>query len=71
MITQSEAPAPEEIEVQKYRRELSSLSAATVEIGLTGRTRASLTPEKRIPAKKKYKITSFVSINKGSNYKSG
>ena len=53
MINQSEAPAPEEIEVQKHRRYISALSAATGETGLTIWTRASITPEKRIPKKKK------------------
>ena len=67
MINQSEALAPEEIEVYKHRRDLSALSAATVETGLAGGTRSSVTPEKRIPKKKKYIITSFVSINKGPN----
>ena len=60
MISQSEAPASEEIEVHKYRRDTSSstsyFSSVTVETGLTcltGGTRVSLTPEKRIPKKKK------------------
>ena len=53
MITQSEAPAPEEIEVQKNQIDLSALSAATGETGLTGGTRASVTQEKRIPKKNK------------------
>ena len=54
MITRSEAPAPEKIEVKKHRRDLYDLSAATVEIGLTEVTRASVTPEKRIPKRKEY-----------------
>ena len=57
MISQSEAPGPEEIEVWKHRRYTSSytyfLSSATVETGLTGGTRLSVTPEKRIPKKNK------------------
>ena len=48
MIPHSEAPAPEEIEVQKNRRDTasstSSLSWATGETGLTGGTRVSVTP---------------------------
>ena len=31
MTTQSEAPAPEEMELHKHRRDISDLSAATVE----------------------------------------
>ena len=53
MISPSEAPAPEEIEVHKHQRYLSSLSEATGKTGLTGGTRVSVTPEKRIPKKKK------------------
>ena len=57
MISQSEAPAPEEIELRKHRRyEPSykpSLSSATGETGLTGVTRVSVLPEKRIPIKNK------------------
>ena len=53
MIYQSESPAPEEIEVHKHRKNLSSLSAATGETGLTGGTKSSVTPEKLIPKKKK------------------
>ena len=44
---------PEEIEVHKHRRDTSSLSAATGELGLTGGPRVSVTPEKRIPNKNK------------------
>ena len=58
MISQSEAPAPEDIEVHKHQRDTASckyyLSSATGETGLTGGTSVSLTPEKRIPQKKKY-----------------
>ena len=48
MIYQSEAPAPEEIDVHKYRRHKSfytySLSLATLETGLTVVTRVSVMP---------------------------
>ena len=53
MISQSEAPAPEEIEVHKHQRYTSSLSSVKVETGLTGGIRVIVTPEKRIPKKKK------------------
>ena len=53
MISQSEAPAPEEIEVHKHVRDTSYLSAATGETCLPGGTRVSVTPEKHIPKKKK------------------
>ena len=57
IISKSEAPAPEEIEVQKHRRDTacytSYFSSSTGETGLTGGTRVSLTPGKRIPKKKK------------------
>ena len=57
MISQSEAPAPEEIEVCKHQRDASSytysFSYTTVETGLTGGTRVCVTPEKFIPKKKK------------------
>ena len=57
MISQSEAPAPEEIEVRKHRRDKDFynyyLSSATGETGLTVETRVSVTPDKRIPKKKK------------------
>ena len=43
MITQSEAPKPEEIEVHKHQSDLSCLSAATGETGLRGGTKASVT----------------------------
>ena len=46
MITRSEAPATEDIEVHKHQSDLSCLSSATGEIGLTGGTRASVMPEK-------------------------
>ena len=71
MITQSEEPAAEKIEVHKHRSYLYCLSAVTGETGLTGGTKAIITPEKRIPKKKKYKIPSFVSTKKGSNSKLG
>ena len=48
MISKSEAPAPEEIELRKHQRNTSSytysLSSATGETGLTGVTRVSVTP---------------------------
>ena len=57
MISISEAPYLEEREAHKHQRDTdsytSSLSLATGETGLTGGTRLSLTPEKRIPKKKK------------------
>ena len=57
MISQSEAPAPEEIVVRKHQRytdsHTSSLSSSTVETGLTGGTRVTVTPGKRIPKKNK------------------
>ena len=57
MISQSEVPAPEEIEVLKNRRDTAyytySLSSATGETVLTGGTSVSATPEKIIPKKKK------------------
>ena len=52
LITQSEAPAPEVIVGGKFRTDLS------VNCLLTGETRASVTPEKRIP-RKKINITSL------------
>ena len=52
IITKSEALAPEEIDVKKHRRYTYYLSAATGETGLTGETRASVTPEKHVPKKK-------------------
>ena len=49
MISQSEAPAPEEIEVHKHQRDTdsftSSLSSKTGKTGLIGGTRVSVTPE--------------------------
>ena len=63
MISQSEAPAPEEIVVHKNRRYTSSLSAATGETYLTGGTRVSTAPENtHRKEKEKYKIPSFISI---------
>ena len=57
MISQSEAPSPEETEVHKRQKYTSSytssLSLETGETGLTGGTRVSVTPGKRIPKKKK------------------
>ena len=57
MIYQPEAPALEEIEVQKHWRDTASftsyLSSETGETGLTGGTRVIVTPEKLIPKKKK------------------
>ena len=47
LITQSEAPAPELIVVDKLRTDLS------VNFVLTGETRVSVTPDKRIPRKKR------------------
>ena len=72
MISQSEAPAPEEIEVHKHQRDTSSytyyLSSETVETGLTGGTRVSLTPEKRIPNNrentKSKALSLFLPVNK-------
>ena len=51
MITQSEAPAPEKILVQKHLSDKSAMLRATVGIGLTGGRRASVTPGKIIPEK--------------------
>ena len=57
MISQSEAPAPEEIKFHKQRIHTASYTysfySATVETGLTVGTRVSVTPEKRITKKKK------------------
>ena len=47
MITQSEEPAPEVIVVEKLLTDLS------VNSGLTGETRASVTTENLIPGKKR------------------
>ena len=77
MISQSEAPAPEEIEVHKHQRDTSyytySLSSETVETGLTGGTRVSLTPEKRIPNNrgniKSKALSLFLPVNKYLFYK--
>ena len=72
MIFQSEALAPKEIVVRKHQRDTasykSSLPSSTGETGLTVGTRVSLTPEERIPKKKKnikYKALSpFIPGNK-------
>ena len=44
------------------------MSSATVETGLTGGTRVSVTPEERIPNKKKYikskALSQFIPVNK-------
>ena len=47
LITKSEAPAPEVIVVNKLRTDIY------VNSGLMGETKASVTPEKRIPRKKR------------------
>ena len=54
MITQSEAPEPEEILVHKPWSDISALSVAIGETssGLTRGTRTSVKPEKLIPKKK-------------------
>ena len=49
MITQSEAPAPELLVMDKLRTDLY------VNYGLTGVTRASVKPKKRIPIRKRNK----------------
>ena len=56
-ITQSEAKAPEEIVLHKLWADISVLSGATGETssGLTGVTRASVTPEKHITKNQKTK----------------
>ena len=58
MIYQSEAPVPEAIVVRKHHRDTasvtSSLYSSAGETVLTGGTRVNVTPEKRIPMKKKY-----------------
>ena len=46
MITQSEAPVPEEMQVHKHRIDLSPMPAATGETGLTGGARSSVKPGK-------------------------
>ena len=53
-ITQSEEPVPEDIVVKKLKTNLYVLCIATGETSsvLTGETRASVIPEKRIPKKK-------------------
>ena len=57
MIYQVEALALVEIEVSKHKIYTASytysLYSATGEMSLTGGTRVSVTPEKRIPKKKK------------------
>ena len=66
LITQSEEPASKLIVVGKLQTDLS------VNYGLTGKTRASVTPGKRIPRKKRNIKSLFnVSTKKGSNSKSG
>ena len=72
IISQSEAPAPEETVVRKHKRYTSSytyyLSSSTGETGLTVGTRVNITTKKRIPNKKKnirYKALSpFIPGNK-------
>ena len=64
LIAQSEAPAPYLIVVDRLQTDLS------VNSGITGETRASVTPGKLIPKKKRNKITIYVSTKKGSNLKS-
>ena len=49
LITKSEAPAPEVIVVDKIRTDIS------INSGLTGETRSSVTLEKSIPKKKRNK----------------
>ena len=65
MIYQSETPAPEEIVVRKHQIDTvsytSSLSSSTGETGLTRGTRVNATPEKRIPKKKKYIKSKYLS----------
>ena len=57
LITQPEAPASEEIVVEKLQTDLFLFPRAMGETnsGLTGETRASVTPGKRIPKKVKKK----------------
>ena len=58
MISQSNAPAPEEVVVRRKQIDTasitSSLSSSTGESYLTGGTRVNVTPEKRIPNKQNY-----------------
>ena len=58
IISQSDSPAPEELELPKKQRDAASvkpsLYSSTGESGLTGVTRVNLTPYKRIPKKQKY-----------------
>ena len=65
MIYQSETPAPEEIVVRKHQIDTvsytSSLSSSTGETGLTRGTRVNATPDKRIPKKKKYIKSKYLS----------
>ena len=64
-ITQSEALAIEVIVVNKLRTDISVHSVLTVE------TRASITPDERIPKKeKKYKINIYVATKKVSSSQS-
>ena len=57
IFSHSEAPAQSEIEVHKHRRDTASythsLYSTKREKVLTGGTRVSVAPEKRIPNKKK------------------
>ena len=56
IISQSEAPDPEEIVVRKHQRDTASvtylLSSSTGESSLTEGTRVNVSPEKHIPKKK-------------------
>ena len=72
MISQSEAPALEEIVVHKHQINTAShtysLSSSTIETGITGGTRVNVTPEKRIPKKNKCikskALSPFLPVNK-------
>ena len=72
MIYQSDAPAPEEVVVRKHRIDTasitSSLFSSPVESGLIGWTSVNLTPDKRIPKKKKNikskALSPFLPVNK-------
>ena len=54
--------------MHKHQRDTSSLLEATVETGLTGGTRVSVTPEKLIPKNKEniksLALSSFIPVNK-------
>ena len=57
MMSQSDAPAPEEVVLRKKRDTASvtySLSSPMVESSLIGGTRVNVTPEKCISKKQKY-----------------